>query len=359
MKAVRWHDKEDIRVENIPIPTPEQDEVLIRVAFSGICGSEVHEYLDGPVFIPIQKHPVTGDCAPQTLGHEFGGFVEKLGANVRGLKVGTLVTVNPLLACGKCNCCSRNRPNLCENIAYYGLIGNGGHAQYAVVKAANCVPMPDDVPLEYVAFGEPAGVAYHAINQANMKPGFSVAVLGAGPIGQLVVQYARLAGADKVYLTEIEPYRIKIAEEIGAIDEAFNPLEVDVMEEIMKRTGGRGVNCSIECSGGERTGLLEDTASQAVELTSPEGTAVMVGTHTQPTEFHFNNVVLMERKIIGSWSFHSHEEYTEAMNMIIEGKVKVLPLISEKIRIDDAVIDGIKALHLNKGKHLKILIDFT
>ena len=211
MKALRWHGKGDIRIDDIPTPTPGTDEVLIKVTYSGICGSEVHEYLAGPIMIPLEPHPLTGSQAPQTMGHEFGGHIVEKGSSVTWPDVGQCVTVNPILACGQCVNCGRNRPNLCDNLAYYGLIGDGGHAEYAVVKAAACVPLMDGAQDEYVAFGEPAGIAAHAVNQARLEPGSTAAVIGGGPIGQLTAQYARSAGAEKIYLTEIAPFRIESA----------------------------------------------------------------------------------------------------------------------------------------------------
>ena len=359
MKALRWHAKEDIRVDELPVPEPQPDEVLIKVCFSGICGSEVHEYLAGPIFIPLEPHPLTGTKAPQIMGHEYGGIISKVGTGVKNLKEGTLVTVNPILSCGQCVACKRNRANLCAQLAYYGLIGNGGHAEYSVVKAANCVPIAEDVPKEYVAFGEPAGVAYHAVNQVGIDSNSKVVVLGGGPIGQMVAQYAKAAGAGKVFMTEIAAKRIELAEQIGAVDEVFNPLDVNVAEKVLEHTSGQGADYAIECCGGAKTGMLEDTAAQAIELTRAEGTTVIVGTFAEPTEFHFNNLVLMERKIVGSWVWHTHEEYSKAMKMIVDGQIKVLPLISKKVCVEEAVTEGIQALHLDKDNHLKIIVDFT
>lgn len=359
MKALRWHAREDIRVDDIPIPQPGKDEVLLKVMYSGICGSEFHEYQAGPIFIPMDPHPLTGTNAPQTMGHEFSGSVAALGSDVEGLQLDTIVAVNPILSCGKCPSCRRGRENLCEQLAYYGLIGNGGHAEYAVIRAANCLPVPVGMPAEYAAFAEPAGTAYHAVNQARLQPGSSVCVLGGGSIGQLVAQYAREAGAAKVYMSEIISSRIDLAREIGAVDEVFNPLEQDVVEAILAETEGQGVDCAIECCGGSKTGMLEDTAFEAVGMTRAEGVTVIVGTFAEPTEFHFNNIVLMERQIIGSWVWHTTEEYNEALQLIGSGKVQIEPLISAKININDALAEGIQLSSLEKDNYLKILIDLT
>lgn len=359
MKALRWFAKEDIRVVEIPVPEPAVDEVLIQVLFSGICGSELHEYLAGPIFIPMDPHPLTGTQAPQTMGHEFSGRIVKLGSAVTGLEVGTVVAINPILACGMCPSCLRGKNNLCDQLAYYGLIGDGGHAEYAVVKAANCVAVPPEVPAEYAAFAEPAGTAYHAVNQAKIKPGDSVAVLGGGTIGQLTAQYAREAGAAKIFMTEILSSRIGIAETIGAVDTIINPLEQDVLETVYSLTDEQGVDCAVECCGGGKTGLLEDTAHQAVSMTRPEGRTIIVGTFAEPTEFHFNTVVLMERHIIGSWVWQTGKEYQEAIELISNGKISVKPLISAKLTIDKALEEGIQILNVEKDEYLKILIDFT
>ncbi len=359
MKALRWHKREDVRVDDIPVPTPRPDEVLIKVLFSGICGSEVHEYFSGPLYIPLEPHPLTGTCAPQTMGHEFGGRVVKTGSDVKGLTADTLVTVDPALSCGQCTACLRNRPNLCERLANYGLIGDGGHAEFAVVKAANCIPLPADVPPEYVAMGENAAVAFHAVNQACLEPGSTVVVLGGGPIGQMVAQYVRQAGAGKVFMTEISSGRIHLAKSIGAVDEVFNPLDVDVAEVLLSETKGQGADCAIECCGGSKTGMLEDTATQAIELTRSEGTTVIVGGFSEATEFNFNNIVMTERKVVGSWVWHGHEEYVRAVQMFVEGKIKVMPLISRKVRLDKALEEGILALRFHKDEHVKILIDLT
>lgn len=359
MRALRWHKKYDIRVEDVPIPKVREDEVLIKVTYSGICGSEVHEYLAGPIFIPLEPHPLTNSKAPQIMGHEFGGQVVELGKNVKGISKDTLVTVNPMLTCGKCKPCLRGRPGLCTQLAYYGLIGDGGHAEYAVVKEENCIPLSPDIKGEYVAFGEPVAVAYHAVNQAQLKEDSTVVVIGGGPIGQLVGQYAKVLGANKVYLSEISSYRIEVAKEIGVFDEVFNPIDCNLVEEIFNRTDGFGADYVFECSGSNKSGLLEDTGAQSIELTHPEGTTIIVGIFASVSEVHFNKIVLMERKVIGSWTWHSKKEFNDAINMVIEGKIKVIPLISKRVKIEEAVLDGISALHYRKDQNLKILIDLT
>jgi threonine dehydrogenase-like Zn-dependent dehydrogenase len=210
-----------------------------------------------------------------------------------------------------------------------------------------------------VIFSEPAGCAFHAVKQAGIGHGSCVLVLGGGPVGQLVAQYARLAGASTVHLSEIERSRAEVAQQMGAVDEMLNPLDVDLMEEILQRTDGLSVDFAIECCGSNKTGILEDTASQAVELTRSEGTTVVLGTFSKPSEFHFNNLVLMECRVIGSWVWHSHEEYREAMKAVVSGQIQVSPLISKKVRIESAVSEGIKALSIDKSSAMKIVIDFT
>ena len=355
MKAVRWHGRGDVRVEDIPEPSLAPHEVMVEVVFSGICGSEVHEYESGPIFIPLDPHPLTGKCAPQTLGHEFGGRIVDVGAEVRDLQVGDMVSVNPIQACGKCSSCQRGRPSLCRTLAYYGAIGDGGHAQLAAIDAANCVKFPSDVTAEHLALGEPAGVAYHAALRGGIGPGSSVVVIGGGPIGQLAAQYARQLGATKVFLSEVAPTRMALAEQVGAVDEVFDPVDVDLVEQILARTDGDGADVVLECSGGSQRGLLKDTAVEAIELTRPEGTAVIVGTFTSPSSVQMNDLVLMERRLIGSWTWHGNE-FREALEMIVDGRVKVMPLITSRIPLADTVSRGIRELQTNRDEHVKILV---
>jgi len=216
--------------------------------------------------------------------------------------------------------------------------------------------MPAGVAPEFLAFGEPAAVAFHALIQGGMEPGKTVAVIGGGPIGQLAAQYARQLGAAKVVMTEVAPSRINYAQQIGAADAVLNPVKSDVVSEILAMTEGEGVDLAVECSGGVRTGMLQDTALQAVEVTRAEGTTVVVGTFAGPSEIHMNSIVLMERRIIGSWVWHSADEYRQAMAMIVDGRVQVMPLITRRIGLEDAVEQGIRELHLNRDDHVKILI---
>ncbi|RLC86402.1 MAG: butanediol dehydrogenase [Chloroflexi bacterium] len=354
MKAVRWHNRRDVRVEDIPEPSPGPGEVKVKVGWCGICGSDIHEFVEGPVFIPTEPHPLTGTMAPQTLGHEFGGTIVEVGPGVSTSRVGERVSVDPALSCGKCYWCKHGFPMHCDSLAYFGLIGDGGFAEYAVVKGSNCHPIPAQMTFEMAAFGEPVAVAVRAIRQGGVKEGDTVAVLGAGTIGQLIAQVARAYGAVQVFVSEIAPQRREKALELGATA-VFDPVEVDLVEEIRARTDGLGVDVAFECVGGTQVGMLPNTAVQVVDVLRKRGTAVIVGVFDEPTAFHFAGVLFLEKNITGSWTF-APEEFQTGLDLMASGKVKVEPLITGRIGLEEFVEKGLLELELNKDENLKILV---
>ena len=158
MKAARWHGVKDIRVEDIPEPKPGKGEVKIKVAWTGICGSDLHEYLAGPIFVPVgEEHPLSHDKAPITMGHEYCGTITELGEGVTGLSIGDRVAIEPIFACGTCPACLEGTYNLCDSLGFVGLSGgNGGLGAHIVVPARMVHKMPDALTKEQGALVEPA-----------------------------------------------------------------------------------------------------------------------------------------------------------------------------------------------------------
>ena len=185
-----------------PDPEPRaRASVLLRVSWCGICGTDVEEYRDGPVVIPVDgPNPLTGQCAPVTLGHEFAGEVVEVGAEVRGLAVGDRVVPDICLFCGECHYCRRHEYALCLDWAAIGLHGDGGLAEYVRVPARQCVRLPDAISDEEAALIETIEVAVRAIRHAGVRLGDSVAIVGDGAVGLITLQVARAAGATKVIL---------------------------------------------------------------------------------------------------------------------------------------------------------------
>ena len=173
MKAARWHGVKDIRVEDVAEPSPGAGEVKVKVAWAGICGSDLHEYLAGPIFVPVaQDHPLSHDKAPITMGHEYCGTVTQLGEGVIGLEVGDRVAIEPIFACGTCSACLEGKYNLCDSLGFVGLSGgHGGFAAYSVVPARMVHRMPEALSMEQGALVEPAAVALHAVRLSKIKAG--------------------------------------------------------------------------------------------------------------------------------------------------------------------------------------------
>jgi len=266
MRASRLYAIRDLRLEDLPRPTPGPGEVLLKVAMVGTCGSDVHYYVEGR----IGNHIVTG---PIILGHEFSAWVAELGAGVKGLKIGQLVAVEPAIACGECEPCQYGHPNLCPNVIFCGTPPvDGVFAEYTVMPAGNCFPLPQGFGPVEGAMLEPLGTAIHTVDLAHLKAGQTVAVLGAGPIGLLAAAVAKASGASAIYVTEPLAYRRQFASNYVA-DVALNPYQdgMDVVSEIKRLTEGRGVDVAFDAA------AAPETPDQAAAVTRPGGKVVIVG----------------------------------------------------------------------------------
>ncbi len=354
MRAARWFRRRDIRVENLPIPPVRPGQVRVKIAWAGVCGSDIHEFVEGPIFIPTEPHPLLKTMAPQTLGHEMSGIVDAIGEGVSTVSVGDHVAVSPLVSCGKCEWCKSGHPQLCEKLGYLGLMGDGGFAEYMVVPQENCVKAPESLPLEYLAFGELMAVTVHAIHQSGLKEGGRVAVIGGGPLGQLVAQVARVFGASKVFLSEVAEGRLKVAQKVGAAI-PINPEKENFVEVVKASTNGQGVDVAFECVGGTHSGFFENSVAQAVNSTRKRGITVILGVFDEPIYFHFVNLLIFERQIRAAWLFEP-KDFVEGIHLIASGKMVLAPLITDKISLDEIIPKGFLELELNRDQHIKILV---
>ena len=200
MLAVRWHARGDVRVEAVPPPAPPgPGDVQLQVSWCGICGTDLEEWISGPVFIPVAApHPVTGRRAPLVLGHEFAGVVVAVGDGVAGPRPGQRVAVDTIVSCGSCRWCRHGEVTRCPALGALGLHGDGGLAQLCNAPARMCLPVPDTVADDEAALAEPLAVAVRALRRGGLGPGERVAVVGAGAVGLMAVQAAAALGADRV-----------------------------------------------------------------------------------------------------------------------------------------------------------------
>jgi L-iditol 2-dehydrogenase len=264
MKAAVMTGIRKIELQERPVPEPGPGEVRLRVTAVGVCGSDVHYYVDGR----IGDQVVEGD---HVMGHEFAAVVDSLGPEVERPAVGTRVAVEAGRNCQKCEQCLGGRPNLCPNVVFYGTPPvQGAFCEYVLQRADLCFPIPDELGDEDAAMLEPLGIGIHTVRRARADLGDTVAVLGSGPIGLVTMMCARAQGASRILATDIRPYRLDYAKRAGAT-EVMNPADGDVVEWIMDLTGGRGADVAYECAG------EQDTVTQCIGGTRIGGRVGLVG----------------------------------------------------------------------------------
>ncbi len=350
MKAALWHGRHDIRVEEVPDPIPGPDDVILRVDWCGICGTDMGEYLHGPQFIPVDRpHPLTGAKAPIILGHEFAGEIVATGRNVTHLKTGDRVGVDTIVFCGHCYWCKRHEHTLCPELGALGFHAHGGLAEYCAAPAYMCLPLPAGLTLEAAPLAETLSVVVRALRKGRMAVGESVVIIGAGAVGLMAVQMARIAGARAVYMVELAGIRQQKALELGA-DAVLDPQEVDVQTALLDLTDGIGADLALECAGHHETVVL------AIDLVRRGGRAVIVGLPKQASQYFFTDLVITEKEIIGSLSHVYDEDYAAAIRLLGDGRIQATPVISHRISLDQVVEEGFERLAASRADAIKIIV---
>jgi len=349
MKAARYYGPKDIRIEQVPEPQVRPGSVRVRVEWCGICGTDLHEYLEGPIFAPPagSPHPLTGETVPVTLGHEFAGVVDEVGDGVQHVAVGDRVVVEPYLTCGTCPPCRAGRYNVCQSLGFIGLSGGGGgFAEYVVADAARIFPL-GGLSTEVGALVEPLAVAYHAVRLSKAGPGTTALVFGSGPIGLVTTAALKAAGADRVFV--VEPAAARKAKAPGAgADVVIDPTESDVFEAVRDLTGGAGADVSFECAG------IDAVLANAVRSTRAGGTVVNVAIWGHPATLQMNDLVFNEVSVIGSLAYCNDHEAT--IRLLSDGKVDAEQFITGRIGVEDIVAGGFTELVEHKDENVKILV---
>jgi (R,R)-butanediol dehydrogenase/meso-butanediol dehydrogenase/diacetyl reductase len=348
MKAAVWHGKGDIRIEEITDPTPGEGQVKARIKACGICGSDIHEYRDGPFLIPIKPHPLTHrEGGPLILGHEFSAEVVELGEGVSTLQKGDRVVCNPLIYCGSCHYCRRGQYIMCTKLGTVGLAEDGAFAEYGVFPAYGLHKLPDEVTDDMGAFVEPLAVALHGVNRSGLRIGHSAAVIGAGPIGLLVMQACLAAGAEKVFVIEPIKARRDLAAKTGA-RAVLNPTEADPGKEIAKLTDGLRVDIAFDCVGSQ------PSFDTAVKVTGRRAAICVVGLALKPIQVPFIRLWGHEKTVTFSSGYE--DEFPAAIACLADKRVRVEELISDRIALEDLVSKGIEPLIHQGEKYIKILV---
>lgn len=322
MKAVRLYGPRDLRIDDVPAPEPRAGEALVRVRAVGVCGSDVHYYLDGRIGDDVA--PV-----PFTLGHELSGDIVALGPGADGPPIGTRVAVDPAIPCGACEVCLDGNPNCCPDVRFPASPPvQGALCELYAHPADLCVPLPGKLNLAEGAMLEPLGVGIHAVTLAETKPGDSVAVLGAGPIGLLVLQSALRSGARSVYVSEPIPERRALAAKLGATA-VCDPQADDPAEWLLDQTEERGVDVVIEAAwGGE-------AVAQAIRMARPGGRVVLVGIPREDVcSFPASEARRKELTILMSRRMKA--VYPRAMALVEAGLVDLKAVITHRFPLEAA-----------------------
>lgn len=329
MRSAILEDSRRFVVREVPDPVLGQDEVLIRVQYCGICGSDLHIYEMGTAIRP---------------GHEFSGDIVEVGSDVKGWRIGDRVAVEPRISCGGCYWCERGEIGLCDQFYVALEQYQGAFATYTKAPYHQLHKLPDELNYEHAALIEPTTCAVHAIRLSEMQEGDVVAVLGLGPIGQLVARVARALGAKSVYATEKSQSRVEIAKDVA--DEVIDVNVTNPVDRILELTNGTGPDIVFECAGNVAT------TQQSIPLVRKGGTIVIAGICFDWVETPISSVVLKGLTVKGSICF-SDGEFTYAFNLIKDRKIDVAPLLTSKMPLDEINEAFEKA---SRGEGGKILI---
>lgn len=344
----------------------------IKVAYCGICGTDLHEYLAGPIFVPPEgtADPHTGAKLPVTLGHEFCGIIDEVGSRVVNHEIGQKVTVNPALddrhhGHPDCEQCLIGCQNRCERLAFYGISeGGGGFAEYVVVKPMALIPLPPKMSLKLASLAEPLAVAAHMVRISGFQPGQNVLVLGTGPIGCALILLLRAKGANMIFASEIAESRAAQASTFGA-DLVINPLhqaakhdsptengtsaQPNPVLEAVRKTMGSGAHVSFDACG------LQSTLDTAIECTRPGGTIFNVAIHDKPLCINLNTLVLGEKHLTGG-NAYTPADFAEVMTLLETHAEQAAKLITSVIPLSQGIEGGFHELVKNASAHVKILV---
>lgn len=327
-----------ITFRTIKIKKPERNQVLVKIMKIGICGSDIHVYHG--------THPFTS--YPVTQGHEVSAQIVELGSGVTGLHAGQRVTIEPQVFCGKCYPCTHGKYNLCEDLKVMGFQTTGTASEYFTVDASKVDPLPEGMTYSEGAMIEPLAVAVHAAKRFSEIKGAKVAILGAGPIGNLLVQSAKAFGAEKVLVTDVSDYRLELAKSVGA-DVTVNTETKDFGEAMVEAFGPDKADVIYDCAGNDIT------MGQAIRYARKGSTIILVAVFGKTANVDL--AALNDHELdLNTTMMYRHEDYLDAIRLAGEGKIRLKPLMSQRFDFSDYQ-KAYEYIDANKEKSMKVLID--
>lgn len=329
----------------VPEPAISDSEVLIKVHYAGICGSDMHVF-DG------EFHPRTS--TPLIMGHEFGGTIVAAGGAVKNFKAGDRVAVDPIYWCGRCPACQLQHFPACTSLKLLGIDSDGGFGQFVAAREFMLFKLDDSISDRHAALVEVLAIGFHACNRAGVQAGDSLAIFGTGRIGQCILQATRTITRGKIFMVDIHPQRLARAR--GAYEDiiTINAREQDPVEAIREQTGGRGVDIAIEAVGhAEPLAGQPHPVAQSVEVIRGAGTVCVLGMGTDPVPLIMKRLIMKEARLIASRV--THGEFSRAIEHMKRGELKPDALVSCELPVNQAQ-QAFEMLHREPERHLKVLL---
>lgn len=352
MKAAVYYGAGDVRIEQVARPQVGPEEVLLRVLYGALCGTDASAFKSESM-IPLTKpHPESGQCGPTILGHEMVGFIVGRGEGVTTLRLGDRVVPGAGMWCGTCRQCQKGRTNICERYYLYGIDVNGGFAELVTVPAKMCVSVPDRCSDEVAAMAQPCAVALHALSRAQIKPGQTVGIFGVGNIGTLILAclQAQMGGECRVIVVDIDETRLATARSLDA-SVCIDARTTDPVATIRELTGGDGVDIAIEASGV----LL--SIGRALDSVRRGGRLLQVGIPLGAASLSLADAIEQEKEILTTNGQVNAIDLPAALQLLTE--TDLATRIGYKvISLDDLVEQGIRPL-VTHAATKKILVKIS
>ena len=333
------HGAEDLRIEEVPEPELAPDEVLVRNAYCGVCGSDIAMFFDPPsIGIDFSRpHPVTGTSLPQIIGHEFSGTVVAVGSEVGEIKAGDDVVAFPMIHCGECSACEAGLHRICRNLGTHGYTSkSGGLADYSAVPEDKLFRLPEGVPLELGALTEPLAVSWHAVRRSGIEPGQRALIIGGGPIGIGLTLALRAFGVGEVHLSETSDSRRAIVEKMG-IASLADPGDLAQLGEVDVVFDAAGHAAALD---------------RALGVVKPQGTAVIVAIYKKPLQLTGAAIALKELRIVGSLAYEARD-FADVIEAMSRGMVETEDWVETGVFAE--LEETIRALA--RGERMKVLVD--
>ncbi|QLG73127.1 hypothetical protein HG535_0E02110 [Zygotorulaspora mrakii] len=372
MRGLAYFHQGDIHfTDNLSEPKIQSgDELILEVSWCGICGTDLHEYTDGPIFMPKDgcANELSGNGLPLAMGHEMSGIVSEVGSKVTRFKKGDHVVVDAGCGCldthrfedtqlsgTMCNACKIGMVNCCSHAGFIGLgVGGGGFAEKVLVAEQHCIKVPKEIPLDVAALVEPLSVSWHAVSSSGFQRGQTACVFGAGPIGLATILVLKGFGASKIVVSELAKIRRVLAESLNV--ETFDPSKhgKDAIEELRKiPEGDDGFDFAFDCSG------VKPTFDGALKVTTFRGTSVNLAIWgNKPIDYYPMDVTLKEKKLTGSIGYVV-KDFEGVVSAIHDGRIPLSDcrhLITGKQKLEDGWEKGFLELMNHKDSNVKILL---